>query len=42
MRFGVLLVTLLKGLLAKVGELLDRPTDVHYTSTPVWKPWRDY
>ena len=32
----------LKRLLGKVRELLDRPVDVHYTSVPVWKPWRDF
>jgi hypothetical protein len=26
----------------KLVKFLSRPTDVRYTSTPVWKPWRDY
>lgn len=31
-----------KRLFAKVSEFLDRPTDVHYTSVPLWRPWRDF
>jgi hypothetical protein len=29
-------------LLTRVGELLRRPTDVRYTSVPLWRPWRDF
>jgi len=32
----------LKRFLSKVRELLNRPTDVHYTSVPLWRPWRDF
>jgi hypothetical protein len=32
MKVGILLLTLLKRLLTKVRELLNRPTDVHYAS----------
>jgi hypothetical protein len=32
----------LKRLLTKFKQLLDRPTDVHYTSVPLWKPWRNF
>jgi hypothetical protein len=32
----------LKRLLTKVRELLNRPTDVRYTSAPLWRPWRDF
>jgi len=31
-----------RALLNRVGEFLERPTDVHYTSVPVWRPWRDF
>jgi hypothetical protein len=37
-----LLLALLKRLLTKSRELLNRPTDVHYTSVPLWRPWRDF
>jgi hypothetical protein len=40
---------MLKQMLSKVSELLnrvreclDKPTDVHYTSVPLWRPWRDF
>ena len=33
---------LLKRLLAKLREFFERPTDVHYTSVPYWRPWRDF
>ena len=29
-------------LLNRIRELLHRPTDVHYTSVPLWRPWRDF
>jgi hypothetical protein len=29
-------------ILDKVREFLGKPTDVHYTSVPFWKPWRDF
>jgi len=32
----------LLALLKRVSELISRPTDVHYTSVPLWKPWRDF
>ena len=32
----------LRGLLVKLCELANRPTNVHYTSVPLWKPWRDF
>ena len=35
-------LSLLKRILNKVRELFNRPTDVHYTSVPLWKPWRDF
>ena len=28
--------------LAQLQELFSRHRDVHYTSVPVWKPWRDF
>ena len=34
-------LTLLKRILGKVRELFNKPTDVHYTSVPLWRPWRD-
>ena len=34
--------TMLKRILAKLTELLNRTADVRYYSTPVWKPWRDF
>jgi len=42
MKVGILLLALLKRLLTKSRELLNRPTDVHYTSVPLWRPWRDF
>ena len=33
---------MLKRILAKLTELLNRTADVRYYSTPVWKPWRDF
>jgi hypothetical protein len=35
-------LTMLKRLLHKLREFLNKRTDVHYTSVPVWKPWRDF
>jgi len=32
----------LRELLVKLRELTNRPTNVHYTSVPLWKPWRDF
>jgi hypothetical protein len=26
----------------KVKQMFDQPTDVHYTSVPLWRPWRDF
>ena len=34
--------TLLKRILSKARELFNRPTDVHYTSVPIWRPWRRF
>ena len=42
MKVGPFLLTLLRLVLTKVRELLNRPTDVHYTSVPYWRPWRDF
>jgi len=28
--------------LSRVREFLGKPTDVHYTSVPLWRPWRDF
>lgn len=42
MSAAFLKLTLLKRILNKIRELVDRPTDVHYTSTPFWRPWRDF
>jgi pyruvate/2-oxoglutarate dehydrogenase complex dihydrolipoamide dehydrogenase (E3) component len=33
---------MLKCLVTKVREFLNRPTDVRYTSAPLWRPWRDF
>jgi hypothetical protein len=42
MSAALLKLTLLKRILNKIRELFDRPTDVHYTSVPLWRPWRDF
>lgn len=42
MSAAFLKLTLLKRILNKIRELFDRPTDVHYTSVPFWRPWRDF
>jgi hypothetical protein len=34
--------TLLKRILSKFKEVFNRPTDVHYTSVPIWRPWRRF
>lgn len=31
-----------KLVLETVRELFSRPTNVRYTSVPLWKPWRDF
>jgi hypothetical protein len=31
-----------KRVLETVRELFSRPTNVRYTSVPLWKPWRDF
>lgn len=36
------ILDLLRTLLAKLRMLLNKDADVHYTSVPVWKPWRDF
>jgi len=33
---------MLKHLLCFLREFFSRPVDVHYTSVPIWKPWRDF
>ena len=42
MKVGIFLLTLLKRFVTKVREFLNRPTDVRYTSAPLWRPWRDF
>jgi hypothetical protein len=42
MKVGIISLAWLKRLLAKVRELLNRPTDVRYTNVPFWRPWRDF
>jgi hypothetical protein len=32
----------LKTLFTQFRMFLDKNADVHYTSVPVWKPWRDF
>jgi hypothetical protein len=27
---------------SRFKELFERRTDVHYTSVPYWRPWRDF
>jgi hypothetical protein len=29
-------------LLNAIQEWFGKPTNVHYTSVPLWKPWRDF
>jgi len=36
------LSSFLKRALASVRALLDKPNDVLYLSTPIWRPWRDF
>jgi len=31
-----------RALLSRIRELLDKPTEVRYTSVPLWRPWRDF
>ena len=40
MKIGI--IAWLNRRLANLRELFNRPVDVHYTSVPVWKPWRDF
>jgi len=42
MKGRIFILTLLQRIFTKVRELLNRPTEVHYTSVPLWKPWRDF
>jgi hypothetical protein len=42
MKFAIPKLALLRRFLAKVRTLLDKPTDVLYTSVPIWRPWRDF
>ncbi len=42
MRSFSLSITVLQRMLFKLKEFFNRASDVHYTSVPVWKPWRDF
>jgi len=42
MNSGIFKLALLKRLLRKLEAWLYQPTDVHYTSVPSWRPWRDF
>jgi len=42
MSTAILKLSLLQRLLEKLHEFFDRPTTVHYTSVPLWRPWRDF
>ncbi len=35
-------LTVLKSMLNKVRELLDKAGELRYLSVPLWKPWRDF
>jgi hypothetical protein len=35
-------LTMLRHILNEFREFLDKATDVHYLSVPLWKPWRDF
>jgi hypothetical protein len=42
MKAEVSRLSILRRIFTKVRELLDRPTDVRYTSVPIWRPWRKF
>jgi len=42
MKADVPKLTLFLRILSKVRELFNRPTDVHYTSAPIWRPSRRF